>query len=293
MQQDALGNTANGLVVTNVNMGFNGTTWDRLRSVNTGQLKTTLYDSSGNELGIQVAYSSIGATNTAIKTASLMHGSLTSTTSTPLKIDANLADGTSVTAINALQTVASLQGFNGTSMQLARLDKSTNSIQTIEYEHHEIHAGSHYEITQNENISVNNVYDIQITTPDTTKWSHLILKISCESETQVFLYENVTIDTAGTTIPAYNNNRNSGNVTGMTIKGISNASVALANVDTPVAGATEIKHYVVGAGKDAGEASRSNEIILKQNEDYCIRFVANSAGYVNFDLEWYEHTDKN
>ena len=41
----------NGMLATGAySLAYNGTTWDRVRSVNTGQLKTTLYNSSGNEL---------------------------------------------------------------------------------------------------------------------------------------------------------------------------------------------------------------------------------------------------
>ena len=48
-----------------------------------------------------------------------------------------------------------------------------------------------------------------------------------------------------------------------------------------------------GAGRtDSGEASRSNEVVLKQNTIYIMRATATAAGYINFDMDWYEHTDK-
>lgn len=62
--------------------------------------------------------------------------------------------------------------------------------------------------------------------------------------------------------------------------------------DVDVSGATLLSTGVSGAGRNSGEESREMELILKQNEDYVFRATANAAGYVNFRLNWYEHTDK-
>jgi hypothetical protein len=35
-----------------------------------------------------------------------------------------------------------------------------------------------------------------------------------------------------------------------------------------------------------------NELVLKQNELYVLRATASEAGYINFNMQWYEHTDK-
>ena len=50
---------------------------------------------------------------------------------------------------------------------------------------------------------------------------------------------------------------------------------------------------IIGAGKDAGSDQRSHEIIMKQNTLYCLRVSATTAGYLNFKMQWYEHTAKN
>ncbi len=73
---------------------------------------------------------------------------------------------------------------------------------------------------------------------------------------------------------------------------IDNSSVANANADTVVASGTLIEEGIIGSGKTAGISSRARELILKQNTNYTVRFVASSAGYVDYDLEWYEHTNK-
>jgi hypothetical protein len=175
----------------------------------------------------------------------------------------------------------------------AGIDGSTNTLQTIPYEHHEIHSGSHYFISGVTDLSINNVFDMQFTTPDTTKWAHLVFLLSVESETEWYIYEGATINVAGTTVTPRNNDRNSSNVSGMTVAGITNTSVGNADADTATAGATEIAHGIIGAGKDGGVIGREKEIILKQNTVYCFRGIANAAGYISYIVEWYEHTNKN
>lgn len=172
------------------------------------------------------------------------------------------------------------------------IDSTTNTLQNISYGHHEIHSGSHYFIEDVADLSTNNVLDVQFTTTNTAKWAHFFFLLNCESETEWHIYEGATINTVGTSITAINNNRNSANTSSMTIAGILNTSVANANTDTPTAGALELAHGIIGDGKDGGIISRDKEIILKQNTIYCMRATVNSAGYINFLMEWYEHTNK-
>jgi len=168
----------------------------------------------------------------------------------------------------------------------------TGAAKTITYEHHEIHRGSHYFIEDVEDLAINNVIDVQWTTPNTTQWAHFTFILNCEAETEWMIYEGATINTAGTSLTPVNNDRNSGNTSNATIASILNTSVANANADTAVAGATEIAHGIVGAGRDGGVIGRDREIILKQNTIYCFRAIANAAGYTNFLMEWYEHTNR-
>ena len=170
-------------------------------------------------------------------------------------------------------------------------DSTTNAALTIDYQHHEIHDGDHFFIEQVVDISINNVYDIQWTTPNTTKWEHFVLELNCSAETLWYIYEGATILTAGTAKPTFNNNRNSIKTSTATLAVIANTTLANANLDTAVAGATEIAHGITGAGRTGGNTIRDREIILKQNTIYCIRFIATAAGYVNYFMSWYEHTN--
>jgi len=170
-------------------------------------------------------------------------------------------------------------------------DDASGAAIGVAFEHHEIHEGDHFFIQEVVDIPINNVFDMQWTTPNTTKWEHFTFKFDCESETEWWIYEGASISVAGSSITPRNNNRNSANASTAVVAQISNTSIANANADTPVAGATVIAHGISGAGKTAGVASRQSEIILKQNTIYCFRAVANTAGFVNFDVEWYEHTN--
>jgi len=212
---------------------------------------------------------------------------------TDAAVGTNDDDDTNLDGESGLITLAALYGrLDADKIKPLRIDPSTHSLQIIDYDHHEIHGGSHYFIEDVVDLSINNVYDLQWTTPATTKWAHFTFRLQVEAETNWYIYEGATIAVAGTAITARNNDRNSGNASGMTIAGITNTSVANANADTAVAAATQLAHGIAGAGKDAGNAERSNEIILRQNTIYCFRAIATAAGFVNFRVEWYEHTAK-
>jgi hypothetical protein len=174
------------------------------------------------------------------------------------------------------------------------VDYLTETLQTISYEHHEIHNGVHYIVSDVADLSVNNVLDIQLITPNTTKWTHITFQLDCESETEWYIYEGVTIINAGDTITPYNNNRNSNNLSGNILYKQSNTSITNANLDTNITGAIQLEHGVVGTGKKSlGTDSRDKELVLKQNTAYCFRGIANTAGYLDFLMSWYEHENKN
>ena len=174
-----------------------------------------------------------------------------------------------------------------------RMDASTNSLQTVTYEHHEIHSGSHFFVVGYQDLSINNVLDFTWQMPNTTKWTHWKWKISVESETLWQVYEGATATNPLTnTVTPLNNNRNSATTSGTTMKYELQADLAAANADTNVSGATLIESGIAGAGKDAGNEARDDEIVLDQNGLYCLRSTASAAGYINFSMQWYEHVDK-
>lgn len=170
-----------------------------------------------------------------------------------------------------------------------RLDASTHTLQTIDYAHHEIHSGDHFFCyNYDSDVDTAGPKYYRITTPNTTKWSHLIMSIYSEGSGTWQLFENPTVNGAGTALATPNSNRNSLNA----------ATLVVAVDPTSTADGTEIKVWRTGSGTSAptrvGSENRDDsELILKQNEDYFLKFTpdANDAK-IKIELEWYEHTNR-
>ena len=192
------------------------------------------------------------------------------------------------------KTLTARWGSGAGEVDDVRIDASTNSLQVTCYEHHEIHSGDHYFVGGYEDMANGNVLDFTWLMPNTTKWIHWAWRFETESEAEWSVYENVTANNPlANAITPLNNNRNSGNTSGTTMKYELQTNLAAANTDTDVtAPAILLESGISGDGKIAGNWERTSEIILKQNTLYCMRAVATSAGYINFIMEWYEHTNK-
>ena len=171
-------------------------------------------------------------------------------------------------------------------------DSSTGAFNVVDYPHHEIHGGSAYIVNEAYDLAINNVIDVRITTPNTTKWAHFILGFDTESQYEWWFYETVVISTAGTAYVPRNLNRNSANTSGLAVDIITNVSLATANDDTNVSGATTLMHGYSGSGREGGSDAMREEFILKQNTIYGFRAEAIAAGYIHGNMTWYEHTNK-
>jgi len=176
--------------------------------------------------------------------------------------------------------------------RVAKLDDATDTIMTVGYEHHEIHSGSHYFVVGYQDLSINNVLQFTWQMPDTTKWIHWTWEISTESETLWQVYEGATINNAlANAITPLNSNRNSANTSDTTMRYELHSNLAAADTDVTISANDLIESGISGSGRDAGNSVRSNEIVLDQNGLYVLRATANAAGFVNFNMQWYEHTD--
>ena len=151
------------------------------------------------------------------------------------------------------------------------VDADTRALTVIDYEHHEIHSGSHYFINGYQDLSINNVLQFTWQMPDTTKWIHWTWRISTESETLWQVYEGASITTPlANAVTPLNSNRNSTNTSGTTMRFELHANLANANSDVDVSGATLLGTGISGSGKDAGQDARIHEMILKQNGLYVL-----------------------
>ena len=166
-----------------------------------------------------------------------------------------------------------------------RVDSATHVLETIEYEHHEIHSGSSYTADRNVELSSSANMDILLVTPVSTKWPHMFYEIESQAESLFTLYESPTA-TAGTAIPAINRNRN---VT-------KPATMTLSHTPTSITtGSTILRQHHLGAGKSFGGGARGvHEFVLKGNTKYLIRItnLTVSDNWVNIVINWYEHTNK-
>lgn len=189
-----------------------------------------------------------------------------------------------------------LRDVGGGLYSIFPLDKATLAMTTIEYDHHEIHSGSHYFMagTVTLDSATSDFTDFCVITPDTTKWAHMTFALDAVGQFSFAVYEDAVFDTDGAAATAFNNNRNSANTSGLEITtGASNVSIVSSDGVTAIFGP-------VTYGKDGnvtqvtgGVLGRGREIVLKQNTKYIFRIdSATAANAINYYAEWYEHTDK-
>lgn len=193
-------------------------------------------------------------------------------------------------------TQSNIYGWNNRDGNWERVgvDEGTNGFFILEYEHHEIHAGEHYFAYHSASLGNTEQLTISIQTPDTTKWAHIVWTWNTTQPATLDILEDITSITGGAAFTPINNNRNSNNSSGMTVKVASDEGG-----DTAISpsGGSEIFSRFFGAsglfGTDTAVADsrKDNELMLKQNSLYLFRITAGAASCdVNLHMSWYEHT---
>lgn len=162
-------------------------------------------------------------------------------------------------------------------------DEMTGTLRTITEPHAEIHEGNHFLYTDSVELNAAASQDYLITTPNTTKWIHMVFVLDGSAITQFRLYEGA--DRTGTTLQTVgNSNRNSPTTAGLTIhKGQSGGSTD----------GVLIHQYKGGAATQQsrqGTGTRNDEeLILKQNTKYLLRVTSGTNNdLTNVQLAWYE-----
>lgn len=168
-------------------------------------------------------------------------------------------------------------------------DPATKALCVTDYSHCEIHSWDHYFYTDYDtDVDTAAPKYYRLTTPNTTKWIHMLIETYSEWVWTWQLFENPTVNAAGTTATVFNNNRNSSNV----------AWLVVAFDPTSTADWTLIKTWRTWSWTTAPTrqpwGSRSDEeIVLKQNEDYFLKFTPDSNDCKTvLELDWYEHTSR-
>lgn len=164
------------------------------------------------------------------------------------------------------------------------IDVHTGSVKTIDYAHSEIHSGDHFFYQDAQELGTGVSQNYLITTPNNTKWAHIIFSLDGNGVTEFLLYE--ASDRNGTTLEnIYNNNRNSIKTSGLTIhKGTTGGTTD---------GTLLLKEYKGGSSGGVSRTSaisrEDDELILKQNTKYLLKVTSSSAtNLTNVKMSWYE-----
>jgi hypothetical protein len=170
-----------------------------------------------------------------------------------------------------------------------RADASTHALLTMDYGHYKVHEGSSFTVADTVVVDTTTV-KWQVTTPNTTKYAHLIFTLTCTGEATYLVTEG-SDRTDGTALNEVNRNR------------VGTPTVATVIVTrTPTGGTTDgattlfsMRNGITNvAGKniEGSTARATNEWILKPNTKYVISITTYAAVYATVVLDWYEHTDK-
>ncbi len=182
-----------------------------------------------------------------------------------------------------------LYAWNGTNYQRAALDSSTRALVTIDSAHHEVHGGGSF--TKSDTVACNTTTcKWQVTTPNTTKYAHLVFDLNCTGEATYLVTEG-SDRTDGTALTEVNRNR----------VGTPTAATVIVT-RTPTGGTTDGAIILFSkrsgitniASKNLAEGSAraNNEWILKPNTKYVISVTTYAAVYVTAAVDWYERTDE-
>lgn len=178
--------------------------------------------------------------------------------------------------------------ISDTADRLIRADPSTHALLAMAYEHHEMHAGSHFFIKRVADVSGSDtVVETIFTTPDSDLQIHAKAVLYAEAEFLVEIFEGVAVSANGTPCVAFNNNRNS----------TKTPQLQCFDAPTVTDDGTLMWAAKVGSGRsDTGVSPGFNyEIIVKPNTTYMFRITKATSGthWIDTDFFWYEHTPKN
>ena len=174
--------------------------------------------------------------------------------------------------------------------EISARDDATLAIKTVTNTHHEIHEGVHFYVYDTATLANNQVLTIALTTPNTTKWGHLVWSFGASDAAMIDVLEDVTSYAGGTSFTPLNNNRNSATSSDMT--SVVAGDTAGGDAITPTGG-TEIWAEGIKSASKAGGVSRADdERELKQDSKYLFRLTSlANANVCNLSITWYEHVN--
>jgi len=152
---------------------------------------------------------------------------------------------------------------------------------TIEFEHAQIHAGKHYELTYVGTLASGSTTSYVVRPPNTSTRVHFGYHVQTDQGFTLYVYENPTLSSTGTGSTPFNNDRNSANT----------SAVVIYQNPTITGIGTFLSADIIGSGGTQGNAIASGEeIILKQATDYLgvLTNFGTGSGRFIVHFEWYE-----
>jgi len=178
--------------------------------------------------------------------------------------------------------------------QYARIDMVTGALQTMEYEHHEIHAGSHFVTTAIADAAGSAIFGMLLapaSTSTTTKKPHVVFEAETELEAESQLWEGVTVSGLGTVVPCINRERTKSTTATMLVYHTPTSPVTT--------GATMLygRHFGTASGpqnQNGGSHRAEHEFVLAPSLLYywMCKNATGSSNQTTLHADWYEHTDK-
>ena len=173
--------------------------------------------------------------------------------------------------------------------QSPRLDAITHTLIVMDFVHHEIHDGTYFFCSDyDSDVDTGAPKYYRFTTPNTTTWGHFNCKYSSSGAGTWQFYENPTLNAAGTAWSTFNANRNSATTAAITAFYDTTTTSDGTLLWTDRTGADG-----GGLTRSSGNGSREEELMLKQNEDYILKFTPDADNAkVIVNCSWYEHVSK-
>jgi len=172
----------------------------------------------------------------------------------------------------------------GDGVIVLELDHVESAVPTIEFEHHMVHDGYSYSVSDHDSsVDIASPKYWHIITPNTAKRCHVKIAVISDHAALVEFFENPTTTANGTALAAYNNDRNSINATTMSFY----------YDPTVTADGTRLVVEYIGTynpkTRIGGSSRAETEFILKQNEQYLVKVTPeNDNTKVTVQIEFYE-----
>jgi len=156
------------------------------------------------------------------------------------------------------------------------------ALMTIDIVHHEIHEGLHFFGSYSAVKNAGETLDIHIVTPNSIRRMHLMAEVSAQGSGVMIWNSGVLTSDNGTALGILNSNRNSSKTTTLLAYHTPTVTNAGTTLITKIVGAG-------GAQKLGGSNSQRDEIILKANTKYLLRFTSDgNSNTIAWNFSFYE-----